>query len=98
MFQFTFFGAVQRSNTGTATVLQYLAPVMVVIYVCISKKVMPKKMKIIAILLALGGIFHIFTHGNVHRLVMTPEALIWGIGCAFFMFLNTVLPEFMYER
>lgn len=98
MFQFTFFGAVQRSNAGTATVLQYLAPVMIVIYVCISKKVMPKKMEIIAILLAIGGIFLISTHGNVHSLVMTPEALIWGIGCAFFMFLNTVLPESLYER
>ena len=39
-----------------------------------------------------------FHHGNVHSLVMTPEALIWEIGCAFFMFMNTVLPESLYER
>lgn len=97
MFQLTFFGTVQRSNAGTATVLQYLAPVMIVIYVCIRGKKLPKLLEAIAILLAIGGIFLISTHGNVHTLVMTPEALLWGIGCAFFMFLNTVLPESLYK-
>lgn len=98
MFQLTFFGAVQRSNAGTATVLQYLAPVMIMIYVCFRKKKLPKKLEILSILLAVGGIFLISTHGNVHSLVMTPEALLWGIGCAFFMFLNTVIPESLYEN
>ena len=98
MFQFTFFGTVQRSNAGTATVLQYLAPVMIMIYVCVRKKKIPKKLEALSIFLALAGIFLISTHGNVNELVMTPEALLWGIGCAFFMFLNTVLPESLYTR
>lgn len=98
MFQFTFFGAVQRSNAGTATVLQYLAPVFIMVYVCIRVKRIPKRLEVLSIALAVSGIFLISTHGNVHSLVMTPEALIWGIGCAFFMFLNTVLPESLYEK
>lgn len=98
MFQLTFFGAVQRSNAGTATVLQYLAPVMIMIYVCVRQRKLPKKLETLAILLAVGGIFLISTHGDIHTLVMTPEALMWGIGCAFFMFLNTVIPESLYER
>lgn len=98
MFQLTFFGTVQRSNAGTATVLQYLAPLFIMIYVCVRSRRMPKSLETISIILAVGGIFLISTHGNVHSLVMTPEALIWGIGCAFFMFLNTVIPEPLYER
>ena len=98
MFQLTFFGAVQRSNAGTATVLQYLAPVFIMIYVCLRTKRVPKKLEALSILLAISGIFLISTHGNIHSLVMTPEALVWGIGCAFFMFLNTVIPESLYER
>lgn len=98
MFQLTFFGTVQRSNAGTATVLQYLAPVMIMIYVCVRKKKLPKKLETLSIVLAVAGIFLISTHGNVNSLVMTPEALLWGIGCAFFMFLNTVLPESLYTR
>ncbi len=98
MFQLTFFGTVQRSNAGTATVLQYLAPVFIMVYVCIRGKRRPKGLEILSILLAVGGIFLISTHGNIHTLVMTPEALAWGLGCAFFMFLNTVIPESLYER
>lgn len=98
MFQFTFFGAVQRSNAGTATVLQYLAPVFVMICVCVRTRRVPKKLETLSIMLAIGGIFLISTHGNIHSLVMTPEALAWGIGCAFFMFLDTVLPESLYKR
>lgn len=98
MFQFTFFGAVQRSNAGTATVLQYLAPLFIMIYVCIRNKRLPRKLEAISIVLAVGGIFLISTHGNIHSLVMTPEALVWGISCAFFMFLDTVIPESLYTR
>lgn len=98
MFQFTFFGTVQRSNAGTATVLQYLAPLFIMIYVCIRSRRLPKRLETLSIILAVSGIFLISTHGNIHSLVMTPEALVWGIGCAFFMFLNTVLPESLYER
>lgn len=98
MFQLTFFGTVQRSNAGTATVLQYLAPVFIMVYICIRSRRIPRKLEILSIALAVSGIFLISTHGNIHSLVMTPEALIWGLGCAFFMFLNTVLPESLYEK
>ena len=89
-FQVAFFGAVQRSNAGTATVLQYLCPVLVMVYVCIRDRKRPDRAQLAAIILAVSGIFLISTHGNVQSLVMTPEALGWGLGCAFCMFLNTV--------
>lgn len=98
VFQVAFFGAVQRSNAGTATVLQYLCPVFVMTYSCTRKREKPKKPEIAAVILALGGIFLVSTHGNVQALVITPEALAWGVGCAFCMFLNTVIPESLYEK
>ncbi len=42
-FQVAFFGAVQRSNAGTATVLQYLCPVLVMVYVCIRDRKRPDR-------------------------------------------------------
>ncbi len=93
-FQVAFFGAVQRSNAGTATVLQYLCPVLVMVYVCIRDRKRPDRAQLAAIILAVSGIFLISTHGNVQSLVMTPE----GLGCAFCMFLNTVVPESLYQR
>ncbi len=86
MFQLTFFGTVQRSNAGTATVRQYLAPVFIIVYISIRGRRMPRKLEILSIALAISGIFLISTHGNIYSLVMTPDALNWGLGCAFLCF------------
>lgn len=98
MFQLAFFMTVQKSNAGTATVLQYLCPVITMIYVCLRDRKKPKKIEAFCVFLALAGIFLISTHGNIGSLVITKEALFWGIGTAFFMFMATVLPESLYER
>ena len=98
MFQLSFFLAVQNSNAGTATVLQYLCPVITMIYVCLRDRKIPGKLEILSIVLAISGIFVISTHANIHLLVITPTALFWGIATAFFMFLNTVIPERIYGK
>ena len=98
MFQLSFFLAVQNSNAGTATVLQYLCPVITMLYVCLRDRHFPKKLEILCIFLALAGIYLISTHGNPGTLVITPAALFWGVATAFFMFLNTVIPEGVYKR
>lgn len=98
VFQFMFFGAVQRSNAGTATVLQYLCPVITMVYCCIRDRKAPRLAEMLCIAMALLGVFLISTHGNIHDLVLTPDALFWGIGAAFGMFLATVIPEKLYGR
>lgn len=98
MFQFACYGAVQRSNAATAIVLQYLCPIMVMIYICVKRHKIPEKYELIALALAIAGIFLISTHGNINELIISKEALIWGIGCAFFMMLGTILPEPLYDR
>lgn len=98
LFQGTFYVAVQHSNAATATVLQYLAPAIIMIYVCMRSKRIPNKVEILCIILALGGIFLISTHGNINSLSMTPEGLFWGIACAFGMFTDTILPEKLNKK
>lgn len=98
LFQFTCYGAVQRSNAATAIVLQYLCPVMVMIFMCLKEQKYPTKFETLALIAALGGVFLIATHGNFQEMVITGEALIWGVGCAFFMSLTTILPTDLYEK
>lgn len=98
LFQLCYYSCVAYSNAGTATILQYLCPVMVMIYVCFHNKKLPNKIEIISVLLALAGIFLISTHGKIESLVITPKALILGILCAFFMMLSTVIPEPLYHK
>ena len=96
--QAAFFYAVKASNAATATVLQYVAPVFILLYVCIRKRCRPTKVELLAIALAVGGVFLIATHGNVHTLVISTAGLLWGFGNAGGMMLNSILPEGLYRR
>lgn len=98
LFQGTFYIAVQHSNAATATVLQYLAPAIIMLYACMRKKKLPTRVELLCIFLALGGIFLIATQGNIHSLAITPEGLFWGIACAFGMFADTILPEKLNQK
>lgn len=98
MFQMSCYSAVKESNAPTAIVLQYLCPVLIIVYVCISKKRLPYILEMLSILFAVIGIFIISTHGDIHQLVLTPKALLFGIGTAFFMALASIIPEKLYDR
>lgn len=84
MCQLTYMKTISYSNSGTATILQYVGPVLVMIVSCFTARKLPCKKETAAIILALCGTFLIATHGDIHTMVITPRALFWGIGSRFF--------------
>ena len=80
--QYTYFAAIQHSNAGTATVLQSLAPLMILSFVCIKEKRLPRIFEAAAIFCALFGVFLLSTHGDIHSMSITTMALIFGLGAA----------------
>ena len=96
--QYSFFVAVEASNGGTATVLQYTNPVMIILYLALFQKVRPKSKEVVAVLLALAGIFLLSTNGNLHTLVITPKGLFMGLLCAVFTCFYSMLPRRLREK
>ena len=90
--QLTYLFAIHSSNAGTATVLQYTCPILIVIYVSLKEKTVPTTMEFVAIVFALVGTFVITTHGNPFNLSLSPSGLFWGIISAFAYALYTLLP------
>ena len=80
--QYTYFAAIQHSNAGTATVLQSLAPTMILSYLCVKGKRLPKRFEACAILCALFGVFLMSTHGDIRSMTITGWALFFGLGSA----------------
>ena len=83
--QITYLLAIQHSNAGTATVIQYIAPVLVVLYLCIRSHRRPLKREVLAIALVMMGTFLVATHGNPNSLALTPAGLFWSLvsaGCS----------------
>ena len=80
--QYSYFTTIQYSNAGTATVLQYTGPAMILVYLCIKAKRWPKAYEIAALIFSCGGVFVLATHGDISSLALPPEALFWGIVAA----------------
>lgn len=90
--QTAYLQAIYHTNAGTATVLQYLCPILVLAYTCLKNRQVPTGTEIISILLAIVGTFLIATHGQLNELSITPIGLFWGIFSAFTYALYIILP------
>lgn len=81
MSQLFYFLTIQLSTAGMATILQDLSPVMILGVECMVHKRGPKLSEILAIVLAMVGIWLITTHGQM-VLGISGAALLCGVLCA----------------
>lgn len=96
--QLSYYTAVELSNAGTATVLQYTAPVMILGYESLRTRRRPKNFEIAALILALGGTFLLATHGNIRSMALSGEALAWGLLSAVMMAVYNLLPAKLMKK
>ncbi len=91
--QYSFLLGIEASNSATATVLQYTAPILIVAIVCIRSRRAPMWTETLSIILAVTGVFLLSTHGNPSELAIKKEALIWGLLAAVGMVFFSLLPS-----
>ena len=96
--QLAYLSAIQETNAGTATVLQYVCPVGILAYTCIKDKVAPTIAEILSMILAIGGTFLIATHGQLDQLSMTPAGLFWGLFSALTYALYIISPIKLIQK
>ena len=91
--QFTYLECIANSNSATGTALNYLGQMMILLYVCFVTRRLPTRWEITALLLAFLGVFFLATHGDVHTLVLSPQALFWGLIGAVMVVVYNTLPQ-----
>ena len=96
--QFTYLECIAYSNSATGTALNYLGQMMILFYVCLTTRRLPTRWEITALLLAMLGVFFLATHGNVHTLVLSPQALFWGLLGAAMVVVYSALPRPLLAR
>lgn len=96
--QYTYFAAINYGNAATATILQYLSPVIITCYIAIRTKKRPSLQEIMGILLAMLGTFLIITKGNINSISISSLALFWGISSAFAAAFYTVQPKYLLKK
>lgn len=77
--QYTYFVAIQHSNAGTATVLQYLGPSIILCVVCVHNHVAPRPKELLGVALSVLGTFLLATHGQLGMLAISGVALAAGL-------------------
>lgn len=90
--QYTYFAAIRHSNAATGTVLQYLGPACIAVWLALVRRAPPSRAECAAILLAFIGTLLLVTHGRVGQLVITPAALCWGLASAIALAFYTLQP------
>ena len=81
--QGTYFLAIKYTNAGMATVIQYIGPVIIMLYYCVIGKRWPLPREVIAIVVSLFGTVLIATHFDFSKLNISTLGLFWGVLSAF---------------
>lgn len=90
--QYTFVAAIEASNASIATLLQFLGPVYIILFLSWKNKIFPPKYQIIGIIGTLIGLFLLLTNANVKVLLISKEALLWGLAVGVAFSIYTVYP------
>jgi drug/metabolite transporter (DMT)-like permease len=77
--QYTYMASIKHGNAAVATLLQYLAPVMIIVYLILRKQTVLTRRDLLTVSLALIGCFFLLTNGSISQLSVPALAIIWGI-------------------
>ncbi|MCE4957632.1 EamA family transporter [Macrococcoides caseolyticum] len=77
--QYTFLASIEAGNAAVATLLQYLAPIVILTYLLITRKTDFRLIDLIIIAVSSFGTFLLLTSGNINNIVVAPRAIVWGL-------------------
>ncbi|KRL81322.1 DMT family permease [Ligilactobacillus equi DSM 15833 = JCM 10991] len=96
--QLTYFLAIQHGNASSATILQFLGPLFIIIYLALKNWKLPRRIDVISIVMALVGTVLVVTQGNLAKLAIAPLGLFWGIMAGVSQALYTLLPRKLLQE
>lgn len=90
--QYSYFKAIAISGVGVATVLQYVAPTLLIIYLFLRYFKKPTPAEFCCVLLALTGTICIVSQGGLDISTINGDALFWGLIAAASICVYTLQP------
>lgn len=79
LVQYSYMVSISIGNAAVATLLQYLAPVFIIIYFVLTKRQRFMRIDAIAISLTVIGTYLLLTNGSIQSLSVPASAVIWGL-------------------
>lgn len=96
--QYCYFIVVQQANASIATILQFVGPFFVMIYMVAFEHQALRKLDVLAGIIAFVGVFFLATHGHFNQLSLSPMVLFWGFLSAIGVATNTLIPRRLLDH
>ena len=96
--QYMYFAAIVESNAPTATILQYMMPILVIGWTAFRRRRLPRQRDVLYAALAIGGTALLVTRGEWGTMAISPAALAWGLGSAAAAAFYVIQPKELIRR
>ncbi|MEG1512667.1 MAG: GNAT family N-acetyltransferase [Raoultibacter sp.] len=98
LVQISYLYSIEYVGAGTATVIEQLALIIILFFVCIKTRRLPRVREILGLVTALAGMFVIATQGDPKTIAMPIEGLFWGLISAGAVACYTLIPGRVLEK
>nr|WP_211230642.1 DMT family transporter [Alicyclobacillus herbarius] len=96
--QYSYFASISYGNAATGTILQYMGPMFITVYVAWRTRRMPSGPQVLSVVLALIGAFFLVTNGDIHSFSVAPLAVLWGVVSAITLAFYSLYPQPLLHR
>ncbi|MDD1389399.1 DMT family transporter [Pediococcus pentosaceus] len=96
--QLTYFLAIKFGNAATATILQFMGPLFIILALAVGSRTLPRRIDVISILVALIGTLLLVTKGNLGSLALAPLAVFRGLMAGVGQANYTLIPRLLLKN
>lgn len=93
LMHYTYFASIAAGNAAAATVIQYTCPAMVILWVSLKNRKLPARGELLAVVLAIAGVFLLVTGGDIHRISVPAACVYLALASALFFAVCAVYPK-----
>ena len=98
LMQFTYFQAISIGGAAATTVICYACPAMVVIWESLYHRRFPKRGEVIAVVLAMSGVFLLVTGGNPTKLLVPLGCVVWSLASGVTFAFSAIFPKHLFAK
>ena len=96
--QFTYFQGISIGGAAATTVICYACPAMVVMWESFYHKRLPKRGEVVAVVLAMSGVFLLVTGGNPTKLLVPLGCVLWSLASGAAFAFSAIYPKHLFAK
>lgn len=98
LYQIVYIVAIRTTNAGTESLINQVSLVYMMVFTCVRERHAPKRVEVLALALALAGVWFIATKGDPSSLALAVGGIAWCLFDSVLGFLHNALPLYALSR